>query len=343
MKDELRFMELLGGIDMELISQAGQPWVKKRMHIKMFQIKVACAILIVLLGLSCAFHTEVKAALEKFTTTIGQLLGIKEDISPYTQIINAPITKNGMTITLKEVILDQDEIAVSFSAKMDNSQYKEPLLWNDIWIDGHKLVSQKTFKSDDEVGELERDYVIAYRLGKEIELDETVNIKILFRPTDSQNEQLIGKYEFSFNAARTELATDTVNLPLKQEIAINDGKSIRLNKFTWNSIESSIIGECEDLPLNTDYYLKGEDNLGNQVEYWKLSYISPEITFVKYVGDISPKASSLELQVYLHYDTNMKIINSEEQDDITLEDSTGDDAYQIEPFGEKFTIQIKDK
>lgn len=39
--------------------------------------------------------------------------------------------------------------------------------------------------------------------------------------------------------------------------------------------------------------------------------------------------------MYVHYDANMKIINSEEQDDITLEDSTGDDAYQIEPFGEK--------
>ena len=66
-----------------------------------------------MLGLCLAFHDQVYAAVSRFTTMIAEILQISNDLEPYTGVINTTQEKDGISITLNEVILTNNSLLVS--------------------------------------------------------------------------------------------------------------------------------------------------------------------------------------------------------------------------------------
>ena len=106
-KDEYSFLELFGNIDDEYIVQALQPWKRQTRRYMVYHIgrKAVYLAFIVMLGLCLAFHDQVHAAVSGFTTMIAEILQISNDLKPYTDVINTTQEKDGISITLNEVIL----------------------------------------------------------------------------------------------------------------------------------------------------------------------------------------------------------------------------------------------
>ena len=121
-KDEYSFLELFGNIDDEYITQALQPWKGQTRRFMIYYIgrKAACLVIIVILGLCLAFHNQVSAAVSRFTTMVAEILQISNDIESYTDVINTTQEKNGISVTLNEVILTDNSLFVSVNLDTEN-------------------------------------------------------------------------------------------------------------------------------------------------------------------------------------------------------------------------------
>ena len=53
------------------------------------------------------------AAVKSVTYDLGQLLGISADLSPYTTVVGESVSKDGITVTLNEVIMDENMMYIT--------------------------------------------------------------------------------------------------------------------------------------------------------------------------------------------------------------------------------------
>lgn len=151
-----------------------------------------------------------------------------------------------------------------------------------------------------------------------------------------------------------EANTEIINID--QQIKINENQNLTVSQMRLNDFTSTILGKMTDLGEYDEYYLIGEDNLGNSVCYRLADYNKPEIlfqqdrVFERYTG-ISPNAGSVTLQLYVDKYKNKDIENkyfytTGEED--TYGEGTGSvyegdaDLTQIYcPLGNKIEIKIR--
>ena len=145
MKKYLDFSQEFGKIDEELIAEAGKPWTIKRDDIfRLYRRKIGQAAAILLAFITVAGNSHVQAAVKEFTTKIGELMGFSKDLSAYTEVINQVQTKNGISLTINEVILDNYSLIVS--VKPDYEEKKKESLY--LWINDEKtLINGKRYQS----------------------------------------------------------------------------------------------------------------------------------------------------------------------------------------------------
>lgn len=76
-------------------------------HIQSWKTAVAGIILLIMVGCTLRYQEDVKAALQRVTSWIGQALGIKNgDTDSYTNVVGKSISRDGITITLNEIVMD---------------------------------------------------------------------------------------------------------------------------------------------------------------------------------------------------------------------------------------------
>lgn len=342
MKDKFLFLDLLGNIDDSFIEQSFLPWDKKREpFFQKYHTKIACAILAVLLAGGCIFHTEVEAALRKVTTFISEMLGIKEDISSYTEIKNIPVTKNGLTLTLEEVILNKEELLILVSQKFeDDTEDMDTELLENVKINGKKADILKNYITDATLYKPTQKYVLEYYLNESTEASVPLKIEATFTVKRVDNGDEIGKYRFDFHASGEELEKNTVRIPVTHSIVLSNGSELELQTFTWNPVESTIVAKCNNLPLGNEYYLKGEDDCGNSITYRLLSYENPKMVFTNEKNSfISPNASHIKLQLYRH--SLGELISSSENEEFIIEDFLDKNVSKMDKISKRFAINIK--
>ena len=109
---------------------------------------------------------------------------------------------------------------------------------------------------------------------------------------------------FEFKTDLKELEANTEIINIDQQIKINENQNLTVSQMRLNDFTSTISGKMTDLGEYDEYYLIGEDNLGNSVCYRLADYNKPEIlfqqdrVFERYTG-ISPNAGSVTLQLYV--------------------------------------------
>ena len=80
MEKGFKTLELLGDLDDKYIYEASRPWKKQHrfFHIqRSWKTAVAGIILLIMVGCTLRYQEDVKAALQRVTSWIGQALGIK--------------------------------------------------------------------------------------------------------------------------------------------------------------------------------------------------------------------------------------------------------------------------
>ena len=101
------FSKEFGNIDPKYIEEAEREWSEKKENRRpKGWSKVAAACVIVTLGSVIFSNPHIQAAIKNITLSIGETLGFPKGIESYTEVLNTSKEDKGITVTLKEVVLD---------------------------------------------------------------------------------------------------------------------------------------------------------------------------------------------------------------------------------------------
>ena len=377
MEKGFKTLELIGDLDDKYIYEASKPWKKQHrfFHIqRSWKTAVAGIILLIMVGCTLRYQEDVKAALQRVTSWIGQALGIKNgDTDSYTKVVGKSISRDGITITLNEIVMDSKNLWIAYSDSEDldadmKDAVEDKLLYTEVCINGQEIqqgLGQRTVNAFSENPITVEDFTI----GKEVNTEGTVNIEFKvwsIAMSDAETWENIQKiqantqpYTFKLTTSKEELEKNTVDINLDQNIKF-DSNILNLTEFRWNPFESTIYGTYDGtVYIDSDYYLIGTDDQGNKICYQETGRngeetafqqtIDPEFTGYK---EISPEAKLITLQLYeVKNDTAHQVFeektDKDSSDDVYVEsagyvynegESPTDDAI---PIGDKFTVQIR--
>ena len=346
-EDGFEFLELFGNIDETFILQALQPWEGQTGRYAAYHMgkKVACLFIILMLGLCMVFHNQVYAAISRFTTMIGEILGLSDDLMPYTDIIHTTQRQDGVEITLNEVIWTGSSFLASVHAEgIDESDGASMSVGENIEINGQKMIcdSLKVYRKEG-IGETGSNYVIEWNYDSSMQINGKVEIQleiVLHRHMDDLEGQA---FVFAFSASQEELQKNTFCMEVNQKIEIGNGEAI-LKEISLNSVVSSIRLECKDISLEkSQYYMKVTDMDGKEFLYSLIGMQDGMCTFQNDRDLPSMENKWLDVQMYaLPYEWEEDDKNS------GLEGGQLGNVFQIDnemmkPVGEKIRIEIEDE
>ena len=120
------FSKEFGNIDSKYISEAEEEWKgKKNIWTPTFWSRAAAACVIVALGSVIFSNPKVQAAMKNVTLSIEETLGFPKSIASYTEVLNTSQTDKGITVTLKEVVLDDGVLLAKVHAEKTASGQEE--------------------------------------------------------------------------------------------------------------------------------------------------------------------------------------------------------------------------
>lgn len=208
-KDEYSFLELFGNIDEEYICQALQPWrgQKRRYIVYHMGRKVACLAMIVILGICLVYHEQVSAAISRFTTMIAEILQISNDLTSYAEIVNTTQEKNGISITLNEVILTENSLLASVN--LDDKKGYDGIgisAGENIKINGSEYIcDSSSIYQKQNLEENDNQYVVEWIYDDGVPLKKKADIEIEV-VVHKQIEDIEGeRFVFAFSASKEEL------------------------------------------------------------------------------------------------------------------------------------------
>lgn len=260
--------------------------------------------------------------------SLSTLLGVEEDLSPYSTVVGKSVSKNGITVTLNEVILDGHSLIISYKTKIkDNATLKnlnikritELPIDIDVTIGGQNIVNS-IGSSSTPIDKLTSISESEIQLNDSSVLSDKSNFTINFYTLDKSTTN-IGKLKFA--ASGKELNAKTKNVALNQSFTLPDKTKITLKNYRSNIIDQKIIFTIspDNAGLFGDILLKGKDNLGNPVEFFLGESDGTIGTFRvdKSVESISPKATSLTLTPYCADFSNLSSNSSSNESNATEE------------------------
>ena len=213
--------------------------VSHRSHKKYVAAAVVC-----ILGGSLLFPPTqfmAYAGMKTVTYNLSQFLGIQKDLSPYRTVLGESITKDGYTVTLNEVILDENILYVSDTFTLPQ---KDELLLKHNLLLLQMLTSLLMVKWFPGVPAAKRNLqmTITLFLTEELlsdNLDSSQNLDIELGY--SMYGQSFGS--FSFAATGKDLMASTYTTSLDTKIMLPDNTSIHFYKYSSNTMEHRIWGK----------------------------------------------------------------------------------------------------
>lgn len=202
---------------------------------------------------------------------ITDALRIQKDLADYKTVINNAITKDGLTVTLNEVVLDGNDLIVSTTFDTEK-EFEDGYIFDDatVYINGKR----KGMGSSGSSTAIDKNTVESV-INHDIEdtIDGDVDIKIVYsdiRYTEEGKEiKIKDKFVFEFTTNGDNLKLDTHTVNLNQRFELEDNETINLTAFTNNSVGQKIY-YSRDIHNLASYDLKlvGKDDLGNDVEFY---------------------------------------------------------------------------
>ncbi|WP_055667019.1 DUF4179 domain-containing protein [Desnuesiella massiliensis] len=221
----------------------------------------------------------INAAVEKITSNssnaIKDFTNYKNsDIDSYKTVIEQSVSYNGITISLNEVVLDENQLLMAYTVTQDKVDFsKTSFPYTRLYING-KEVRIGSGGSHMDVDKHTRRYIESKDVDT-ANMDDNVEIKIVFEKRHGyspQDEIWNGKWEFIFNASKEKLMSSTRRIAINKTLSLPDNGSVTIKNITITPISTSInsTSECVDKErkgnniIEVDYALY--DEKGNKVD-----------------------------------------------------------------------------
>lgn len=237
------------------------------------KLAVCCAAALSLTLLGSLFPQQVYAAVKLASYHISSFLGIEKNIDDYVTIINQSQTDEGITVSLHEVILDDNDLIVSMSLNYDGEEKNSiELLSADpiVFLNGQMPFGYSGGIEQNSDGNFES--VGTYHF-KDIAAEENFNIEIILKDITILKENTAtsvkGDWNYHFTASGSTLAANTTSYPLNKSYILPDGREFVFEKLSINPVTQKVSCTFEkgSSGLGYDILLKGEDNFGNPIEF----------------------------------------------------------------------------
>lgn len=149
--------------------------------------------------------------------------------------------------------------------------------YGEIYING-KLVDTGAAGGPKAIDNYTMEETLIYDINS-IHTDKDLNIKIRYSNVSLENNEVKGPWEFEFKSSGEEFALATKELDLGYSFTLESGEKIILNKYKTNDIGQKIYYTAENKAESYDMVLRGNDDLGNPVEFYLSSGSKTEGVF----------------------------------------------------------------
>lgn len=304
--------------------------VKKKRHVGRY---IAAAVVVLVLGLAMGpFQRETYAQMKVVTSSVQEWLGIKSDLSSYETLVGQTIAKDGVTITVNDVVMDGETMLVSYTLTaaeaIDTVEEMEYLCFVDVQVNGSEVYGGGTGETEkvDDHNMISVDSIVL----EDVDVTKENYYKLIFSIEYYGEDEVvipkkIGAVEFA--ASGEKLQAETITIPLDVAYEFPNGEKINLTKYTYNAVGPKIYCDSETGGFDYNVWLRGEDNLGNEIALYLTHYGGDGGWFVMdsdmYV--VHEEATSLTLSLYA----------------LELSDESGDMGNDYQVIGEPFTIELK--
>ncbi len=299
------FSEEFGKIDDSLIIEAGRSWDKKKVPFyQRYGTKIAVALIVLVGAVSVFSIPDVQADIWKFSTKIGEVLGIKNDLQPYVKVINQSKSQNGITVQLNEVILDENCLLLSISENISGytKKFQEEMeshgISKDVYPQVSFVVNSESTKINGQVLECYKSGV--YLNADDLSMDTDFSIRgteeevmeMRFRNIDyfseesskivkvevaieavNEEDDILATFAYNFYVSREQIEAMTKSKAVDITIPLREGEEIHVTKFTFNRIVSKIETKMDKKAYekyensHTSLAFRGKDDQGNVVQY----------------------------------------------------------------------------
>ena len=293
------FSKEFGNIDPKYIEEAEREWSEKKENRRpKGWSKAAAACVIVTLGSVIFSNPHIQAAIKNITLSIGETLGFPKGIESYTEVLNTSKEDKGITVTLKEVVLDNGVLLTKVHAEKTSSGQKDTDDVQDDWSFANTQLDidyQKTTINGQKIEEYESGHLLPYsdedllntgldenvydavlesRFSLDGDLGENPEIHLVLGAYQNENlgEDYFAEFEFDFSIPHEELMKQTVHKKLEDVSVKTEEGTVKLTDFSMNKLQSIIKAEIpeeleEKLYNGNEMMLMGTDSKGNQVQY----------------------------------------------------------------------------
>ncbi len=355
MRKEFDFSKEFGEIDEKFVENAGKEWNRKKCYVfQLYSRKIACIAILVMFCIVVAGNSRVQAAVGKFTTKIGGAFRFTKELSAYTDIINQTQTKNGISLTVKEVIVDDRVLMVLADA--DFGQSKGVSLWinerktriNGKWHRPYESWQELVMDSS-----LDQTLLLVYEDQVLPEGDVKVHLVLEAGELDDSSTLLnasvkgMAEFVYDFEVTAEELKAKTIKQTLDVTVGAFDAekKNLTLKELTMNDLYCRILAEGftwnDDWPNQYELKLKGTDSFGNPVSLFGSRFLSEnEMLFVTdFYGDYEAGDVVAE-------DEFQMSVPDKDCDYLDLQlyerkNDTNEENHGWKPVGEPFRIDIR--
>lgn len=293
------FSKEFGNIDPKYIEEAEREWSEKKENRRpKGWSKAAAACVIVTLGSVIFSNPHIQAAIKNITLSIGETLGFPKGIESYTEVLNTSKEDKGITVTLKEVVLDNGVLLTKVHAEKTSSGQKDTDDVQDDWTFANTQLDidyQKTTINGQKIEEYESGHLLPYsdedllntgldenvydavlesRFSLDGDLGENPEVHLVLGAYQNENlgEDYFAEFEFDFSIPHEELMKQTVHKKLEDVSVKTEEGTVKLTDFSMNKLQSIIKAEIpeeleEKLYNGNEMMLMGTDSKGNQVQY----------------------------------------------------------------------------
>lgn len=298
-KKKFDFSKEFGNIDPKYIEEAEREWSDKKENWRpKWWSKAAAACVIVTLGSVIFSNPHIQAAIKNITLSIGETLGFPKSIESYTEVLNTSKEDTGITVTLKEVVLDNGVLLTKVHAEKKSSGQKVTDDVQDAWTFANTQLDidyQKTTINGQKIEEYESGHYLPYsdedllnigldenvydavlesRFSLDGDLGENPEVHLVLGAYQNENlgEDYFAEFEFDFSIPHEELMKQTVHKKLEDVSVKTEEGTVKLTDFSMNKLQSIIKAEIpeeleEKLYNGNEMMLMGTDSKGNQVQY----------------------------------------------------------------------------
>lgn len=309
---------------------------------------IACAVIVMIVGLGLTHQNEVKAAWEKMTSLIGQILGISEDTGEYIKQIQNKIAKNGVTVSLEEVAVDDENLWIAYSMTDENGNNDVSMSSIEASVDGVKLELERQYSNYNNTDSKSKDYVARFSLKAS---SAKQNFEITIGNFNTKGDQLYikDKYNFSFTADPKILERDTKEVFIDQFIQLDEKQTVTISKAKYNLFSCTLYGTLPDMNENTELWIRGKDDVGNEISFNLISYRNPELIFELAEPGSARNAKKLTLQLYQYTENEESNILMKKEDygdfyaeEIGKEYNENQSPEELAvPVGNEFTVDLQ--